>query len=408
MAAAVTVVATVGLLAGSGSAAGASAQTLYVAPNGSDASTCGQATPCLTIGRAVQQANPGDTVLVDAGTYSEDVLVTKELTIIGLGLPVVDASGKSNGFLLSGQGADGTTLEGFKVQNATFEGILARQTSRVTIARNLVVGNDRGENAHPLVGECAALQPGTKSVRQPLATAADDRAKGCGEALHLMSTTHSDVIDNQVNGNSGGIYLTDEFGPAAHNLIAHNVVSNNTNDCGITLASHSKQAVSHGRPRPSVAGVYDNTIAGNVADHNGLGFDGAGILIGAAFIGGAAYNNLVLDNTVAGNSLPGIAVHSHGVNQDLNGNVIMDNTVGRNAINGGPHGGPGDRLPNLIHTAGIEVFSPLIRLRGTVIFGNHITGDYYGIWTRLVQPLQRGANSYSRVHSPLVQLFKPL
>jgi len=94
--------------------------------------------------------------------------------------------------------------------------------------------------------------------------------------------------------------------------------------------------------------------------------------------------------------------------QDLDGNVIMGNVVGRNGINGGPHQGPGDILPNITHTAGIEVFSPLIRIHGTVIAGNHITGNYYGIWTRLVPALQRSANTYSRVRVPVFQLFKPL
>ena len=35
----------------------------------------------------------------------------------------------------------------------------------------------------------------------------------CGEGIHLMSVADSTVAGNYVTGNSGGILLTDEFGP---------------------------------------------------------------------------------------------------------------------------------------------------------------------------------------------------
>lgn len=382
-------------------------QFRYVSPTGSDAGTCGQTAPCRTISRAVQVAGAGDTILVASGLYPEDVVVGKRVAIIGLGRPLVDAMGKPNGFLLTGRGARGAKVVGFRVEHATFEGILARQTSNVTIARNVVTGNDRGRNAQPLVGECAAQSPPKAGTVR--AVAADLRAGGCGEGLHLLSTTGSKVIDNVVSRNSGGIYLTDESGPAAHNVISGNKVNDNVFDCGITLASHSGRAVSvRGVPQPSKAGIYDNTISDNVADRNGLGLDGSGILLGAAFPGGGVYNNLVLGNTAVGNSHPGISIHSHSTDQDIDGNVIVGNNIGRNAVNGGPNHGPGDVLPGVTHTAGILIFSPFEPVSGTVIEGNRISGNYFGIWTRLVPPLNRNLNTYSHVHAPVHQLFRPV
>ncbi|WP_432840113.1 galactose-binding domain-containing protein [Dactylosporangium sp. CA-092794] len=49
------------------------ARTIHVAKNGSDANAGTQAAPYLTINRAAQEAQPGDTVVVHAGLYRETV-----------------------------------------------------------------------------------------------------------------------------------------------------------------------------------------------------------------------------------------------------------------------------------------------------------------------------------------------
>lgn len=381
-------------------------RTLYVGPHGKDGGTCAKSGPCRTIKRAVGIAAPGDTVVVRAGVYREDVTVTKQVAIVGVGRPVVDARGKPNGFLLSGGGADGSRVDGFKVINATFEGVLARRTSNVTIARDIVVGNDRGRNARRLVGECASGHPTSGNTsHSALAVVADLRAAGCGEAIHLLATSNSRVIGNIVTGNTGGIYLTDERGPASYNLISRNQVNDNRLDCGITLASHSNDALSkRGARQPSVAGVYANTIIRNVANRNGLALDGSGILLGAAFPGGGVYDNRILYNRASGNSHPGISIHSHAVNQDVDGNVIVGNVIGKNAVNGGPNRGPGDVLPGLRHTAGILIYSAFKPVLGTTISGNHVSDNYYGIWTRMMPLLKRRANAFRRVRIPLHQV----
>ncbi|MBP7453341.1 MAG: right-handed parallel beta-helix repeat-containing protein, partial [Ottowia sp.] len=61
------------------------AATLNVGPSGADAGNC-QSTPCLTIGYALTQAAAsGDTVLLAAGTYTEQITIAKSVTIEGAG-----------------------------------------------------------------------------------------------------------------------------------------------------------------------------------------------------------------------------------------------------------------------------------------------------------------------------------
>jgi parallel beta-helix repeat protein len=396
-------------LAGAGMACGASkarAPVLYVSPHGSDSNQCARAKPCRTIGRAVNRARVGSVIQIAPGSYREGVLITKRLTLQGEHMPVINAHGYGRGILISGRGAAGSTVRGIEVDNATYEGILALRTTHVTIANNHVNRNDRGYFEKHFVGECSynGQPPGASyDVGPPSAQPADLRAGGCGEGIHLASTSHSRVSGNLVSGNTGGIYLTDESGPAAHNMVAHNEVIWNLYDCGITLASHSSRAVSAtGRVQPDAGGVYDNVITRNISESNGIQLPGAGVLVAAAFSGSAAYGNQISDNVISGNGLPGVALHSHAAREDLNGNVIRDNVIGRNAI-GGATGGPGDGDGGVHQTVGILIWSAQGKITQVQAFGNRISDDYFGIWTEHTPPLTSTANSYRHVQVPLRQ-----
>jgi nitrous oxidase accessory protein NosD len=373
----------------SSTASAAITGTLYVSPKGHNRGICTKLAPCRTISRAVHLAAPGATVSVAKGAYHEQVTIPKAIRLIGHGQPVINASGKTNGVLITGRAASGTLVKGFVVKNATFEGILALKTSDVTIANNTVENNDRGvSSAHP-TGECAPSGP---------------IPGDCGEGLHLMSVTRSAVLNNLVQNNAGGILLTDEFGPTALNLIAGNRALNNVLDCGITLAGHSTSAVSAaGVTEPSLGGVYDNVVSNNVANGDGVKGQGGGILLAAGAPGSAVYNNVVDGNTANGNGLAGVTLHSHAPGQNLNGNIITNNNVSNDGIAGGPNGTPGDADFGVTNTVGILVASAVTPLKGTEIANNTIDNVHYGIWTKNVPTISPSANTFSNVAVPVTQ-----
>jgi parallel beta-helix repeat protein len=289
--------------------------------------------------------------------------------------------------LIGGSSAAGAQVKGFKVQNATFEGILATRTSNITIAKNAVSNNDQGAtSAHPK-GECAS---------------AGDIPGDCGEGVHLMTVRQALVQSNQVNNNAGGILVTDELGPSAFNVITGNKALNNVADCGITLASHNVKAAPGGFPQPAAAGVYDNYVVNNTANGNGIKGQGGGILIAAPAPGMGTYNNVVNGNTANDNGLAGITLHSHAPGQYLNGNVITNNSVSNDGIHGYPNGAPGDSDFGVTNTVGILLGSSFTTLQGTVVSGNNIANVFFGIWTKNVLKIT-SSNTFTAVKVPLTQ-----
>ncbi len=376
---------TVGLVGGASAATSAQ----YVSATGHDSGQCTKASPCATIGHAVAQAAAGSTIYVLGGTYHEMVTIATDLRLIGLGKPTIDATGQANGVLITGSAAAGSGVSGFTVENATDEGILAQQTAWIGVSNNTIQHNDLGISAASPIGECA-----------PAGAVPGD----CGEGLHLMSVTQSVVSNNTISANAGGILLTDELGPAAGNLITRNHAMDNVLDCGITLAGHNTKAFVSGQRQGGVGGVYDNIISHNVTNGNGVKGQGAGIGIFAGAPGTAAYENVVTENTATGNGLPGVTLHSHAPLQDLNNNVIVGNTLSKNGVNGYETGAPGDSDSGLTQTAGIEVWSAVAPIVGTVVAGNKISDEYYGIWMKNTRGTAPVGNAFaSGVTAPTFQ-----
>ena len=313
--------------------------------------------PYTTISAAVAAAAPGSRIVVCPGTYHEDVTVTTPVTIEGIHA-TVDATGLDNGFTLPAPAA-GTRVEGFTVENALGEGILAVSTTNLSIVDNVVENNDKGER-QPGYLECEVTP--------------ENEFPDCGEGVHLMGTTNSRIIGNTIRANSGGLLMSDETGPTDGNVVAHNRVLDNVEDCGITLAGHNPGAAPGGVPNPAVAGVYNNLIADNASIGNGVKGEGGGVLLAAGIPigGGAVYDNTVTGNFLEGNALAGVTVHNHFPNQDLNGNSIVNNRIGTNNVNGDP-----DFFPAVDpSTTGIFVGTAgnllTITIKHNVIFSNAV------------------------------------
>ena len=337
-------------------AGAANAATLCVNKNG-------RAGCSSTISAAVAAASPGDTIVVARGIYKEDVLITKSLSLIARGNdnPTIDATGLSNGIFINGMsaapkvGVANVLISGFTVHNANFEGILVANAYDVTLRGNHVLYNDDSLDIGD--GTCPNI-PAFET----------NEGDDCGEGIHLMGAVHATVVGNEVERNSGGILISDETGPSRGNLITGNFVHDNPFDCGITMASHGP--ATSVIPSATVSyGVFRNTIAHNVSERNGYQVPGAGAGVGifAPFPGTTASANVVIDNDLLDNGMPGVALHNHAAAPapappvNLNDNVIVGNHFSGNAADTADAATSGP--------TGINVYS-VAPITGTVISQN--------------------------------------
>jgi hypothetical protein len=131
------------------------------------------------------------------------------------------------------------------------------------------------------------------------------------------------------------------------------------------LASH--------RPAPGTGatspfGVRRNTIANNTSIHNGFQVPGAGAAVGIfTFLpGGRVSENVIVHNELKNNGLPGVAMHAHGQDEDLDNNVILANTIASNGADTEDAATPG--------RTGINVFG-VSPINGTSITQNLILNE---------------------------------
>ena len=342
----------------------ASAATLCVNPNGHGGCK-------TTIGGAIAAASAGDVIEVWPGTYSEQVTITKSLSLVAAtgANPVIDARGKSNGIFINGMataplpGVAAVLVSGFTVRGANYEGILVANASNVTLLDNHILNNNKS------LEPSSAMCPG-------IAKFETSEAMDCGEGIHLMAVDHSSVLRNEVENNSGGILISDETGPVSSNLIKGNNVHDNAYACGITMASHPAANAS-GPIQALNFGISHNVIAHNDSHHNGLGLPGAGAGVGIFAPGPGASNNanVVINNKLHDNGLPGVTMHIHGYSAmappvTLNDNQIIGNHIYGNAADTEDAFTPG--------STGINIYSAA-PITGTVISQNDFEDEAINI-----------------------------
>lgn len=306
---------------------------------------------------AVNAASPFDIVTVKQGTYAESVVIGKPLSLLGHNSSntVIDATNLPTGVYIDGldnPGLASVTVTGFMVKNANFEGIVATNATDITITDNQVINNNRSLNIN--TDTC----PGAPDW---------ETAEGfdCGEGIHLSGVDHSVVTANVSQMNAGGILLSDDTGPTYDNLIGNNVVTDNPFDCGVTLASHPPASITGAQ---SPFGVYHNTISGNTSSRNGTQVPGAGAGVGIfdSVPGTKNFGNVIINNVLTNNGLPGVAMHSHAPGQDLTNNLIVGNTIAGNGADTADAFTPGP--------TGINVFG-VSPAAGTVIANNIIKNE---------------------------------
>lgn len=257
----------------------ASAATRYVDKGNSACLDTGpgtETTPYCNITPAAKLAQPGDTVLVGTGTYTERVTIARSGTeaapVIFTAAPGATPVVTSPSYAFYMTAKSWIVINGFTVSNCVSYGIYAKDSSHITLTNNHVT-----LSGQPVSGY-------TKS------------------GIYLYNTSDSVVADNIADYNSdAGIKLN--YG-ATRNWIGRNQANHNAR--GYTRAAPGIDVRSGG-----------NTIEANIAHDN----EDTGIQIYAG-----ASNNLVVRNVTYDNGDHGIDVSSSPT-QRIIGNTVYNNVA---------------------------------------------------------------------------------
>jgi len=217
----------------------AAGTTIYV----DDSNTAGpwngtQNYPYKTIHEGITVASAGDTVSVLSGTYNENVVITKDLTLVGENKDTTYIDGGGNGHVVNAHGTSDSEIHvhisRLTLRNAGGSGFDCVTFSYVTtseIADNKILNSQEGEGIS--LDHCDAI-----TVRNNLIT----------------------------NNDAAGISLT----VSNQNIIENNIIQNNQK--GIHLASFSmnNQMTSNTIRDNSVYGVYVFQSSSNLFTQNDL------------------------------------------------------------------------------------------------------------------------------------------
>ncbi|MEK7240034.1 MAG: nitrous oxide reductase family maturation protein NosD [Gemmatimonadota bacterium] len=156
-----------------------------------------------TITEALAAAQPGDRVLVRAGTYREPTLVvrTARVTVQGEGWPVLDGQGEREVLVIA---ADDVTVRGLVVTRTGVSNLQDRAGIRARDARNCVIEKNRlRDNLFGIYlqrsADCVVRDNDIEAhgVSQTLS----------GNGIHLWYSPGARVERNRVRGHRDGIYF---------------------------------------------------------------------------------------------------------------------------------------------------------------------------------------------------------
>ncbi|MEU6314906.1 right-handed parallel beta-helix repeat-containing protein [Streptomyces sp. NPDC047014] len=337
---AVVMAAGLGVLAPSASAAG-----LRVRPGDS-------------IQDAVDSARPGDTITVLPGTYYENVLITKRLTLRGYGdrtvirppaatapapaAPLRAATACSQadtGICVMGtaqQPVTGVEIRALTVSGFKRNGIWASYTDRMSVervtsekngtwgiaqersTRGIFRRNTARDNAESGIFIANTVEREGGATDTLGAVVRGNELTGNRIGVTVRRVRNLTVAQNTVTGNCGGIFVVgDEGEPGAGDLtIRGNRIHENNKFCKGNSRLPDIQGVGIVLTGAEETVVRSNSIRGNV----GASPLSGGILLFKSFVGATNTDNVIQDNVVRDNRPADLANQGTG-----SGNRFLDN-----------------------------------------------------------------------------------
>jgi nitrous oxidase accessory protein len=178
----------------------------------------GPAEAIKRITQAIATAQPGDTLMIQPGTYREgNIILSKSLTIIGIGFPVLDGENKYEILTIH---ANRVTIQGLKFINTGTASINDLAAIKVLDSHGLRIINNKFKNA--FFGIYLSNSSQSRIEENELYAEAEAEHQ-IGNGIHLWKCEYITIHDNKIQGHRDGIYF--EF--VTNSLITQNYSEGN-------------------------------------------------------------------------------------------------------------------------------------------------------------------------------------
>jgi parallel beta-helix repeat protein len=260
----------------------------------------------------------GHVIVVGAGTYYENVVVNKSVSLIGEDKLSVIVDGRALGSVINIT-ANNVRLTGFTVRDSMYGygGVHVYRSSGDNISGNVVRDNYNGVymygSSDDIVGGNDVLgnEYGIHLYGSSNVSVSGNAVSSNTNGIDVDVSSNNTLVDNDISSSGGnGIYF---YGSSNNTLLGNNVFSNPTRGIGFQYS-------------------FDNTLLGNTVSANGDGlyFYDSG-------------RNALTGNTVSFNNESGVFLFDSDENA-ITGNDILNNTFGIWLINSNASGVSGNNV----------------------------------------------------------------
>jgi parallel beta-helix repeat protein len=235
-----------------------------------------------SIQAAINNATDGEIIFIHKGTYNENILVNKTVTLLGEDVEgtIIDGNGSGIPLRIS---AENVSLKNLTIRgggsNAYESGVFVESSSS-NITSNIIIGNG-------LIGMC--LNKSSNTI-----VAGNMIKQNNGDGIVLLYSSNNTLTENTIIGNNFGIHTYS----SNKNTFLNNTLIENTLG-GINLFySSSNQLISNDLTRNNGSGI----ILDYSSDNNTLSDNTVTATEGYGLVMGSSTNNILRSNNLTGNT----------------------------------------------------------------------------------------------------------
>lgn len=299
---------------------------------------------------AIDNATNGDTISVWEGTYSENVVVDKSVSLVGNGSEVTTIDGGGSGDVVKIT-VNRCNVSGFRVTGGdNFHAGIQINSDYNTIDNNncsdnkfLAINLDTSSHNNISNNSCVNNTNGISIISSNYNTIFNNLCSNKYQAIHLFSSDFNTVSHNICLNNNIDLFSSN------NNIISSNICSSE-NDNGISLTGSDHNIVSNNTCNSNSVGIFFNSSDNNIITNNtcinntsGMYFSGSDHnIISNNTCSNSLFNGILLsvsnNNQVSNNKFffngAGIRLTSNSQNNTIHYNNICNNIdYGMNATN---------------------------------------------------------------------------